>query len=123
MGKINNFEELRAWQHARELVKFIYMDFANCKDWGFKNQIQNASVSIMNNMAEGFERKSDKEFSRFLDISKGSCGEVRSMYYSAEDLKYVSVEIATKRRQQAKHISGEISGLMNYLKTTTLDLY
>jgi len=92
------------------------MDFAECKDWGFRVQIQKAGISIMNNIAEGFERKSDKEFSRFLDISKGSCGEVRSMYYSAEDLKYVSAEITTKRKKQAKHISGEISGLMNYLK-------
>ena len=80
MSKVNNFEELRVWQHARELVKFIYSDFVNCKDWGFKTQIQKAGISIGNNIAEGFERKSDKEFSRFLDISKGSCGEVRSMF-------------------------------------------
>ena len=98
-------------------MKFIYSDLVNCKDWGFKTQIQKAGISIGNNIAEGFERKSDKEFSRFLDISKGSCGEVRSMYYSAEDLEYVEVEIASKRRKQAKHISGEISGLMNYLKS------
>jgi len=100
-------------------VKFIYVDFRDCNDWGFRNQIQNAGVSIMNNIAEGFEQKSDKEFSRFFDVAKGSCGEIRSMYYSAEDLKYVSVKIADKRRNQAKHISGEISGLMNYLKPKT----
>jgi len=79
--------------------------------------IQTAGISIMNNIAEGFERKSSKEFSRFLDISKGSCGEVRSMYYSAEDLQYISPEVAQNRRKRAKHISGEISGLMNHLKS------
>jgi len=72
--------------------------------------IQTAGISIMNNIAEGFERKSSKEFSRFLDISKGSCGEVRSMYYSAEDLQYISPEVAQNRRERAKHISGGISG-------------
>jgi len=117
MSKINNFEDLRIWQEARELVKDIYLDFKDCKDWGFKNQIQTAGISIMNNIAEGFERKSSKEFSRFLDISKGSCGEVRSMYYSAEDLQYISPEIAKNRRERAKHISGGISGLMNHLKS------
>ncbi len=71
----------------------------------------------MNNIAEGFERKSNKEFSRFLDISKASAGEVRSMYYSAEDLKYVDLERAQNRRNTAKHISGGISGLMNNLKS------
>ena len=117
MNKVDKFEDLRIWQEARELVKDIYLDFKDCSDWGFKKQIQDAGVSIMNNIAEGFERKSNKEFSRFLDIAKGSAGEVRSMYYTAEDLQYISNEIAQNRRMRAKHISGGISGLMNYLKT------
>jgi len=117
MNKVDKFEDLRIWQEARELVKDIYLDFKDCSDWGFKKQIQDAGVSIMNNIAEGFERKSNKEFSRFLDISKASAGEVRSMYYSAEDLKYVDFETAQNRRNTAKHISGGISGLMNYLKS------
>ncbi len=117
MNKVDKFEDLRIWQEARELVKDIYLDFKDCSDWGFKKQIQDAGVSIMNNIAEGFERKSNKEFSRFLDISKASAGEVRSMYYSAEDLKYVDLETAQNRRNTAKYISGGISGLMNYLKT------
>ena len=84
-----SFEDLWIWQEARELVKLIYQDFGpgtpGCKDWGFKNQIQDAGVSIMNNIAEGYERTSNAEFARFLDIAKGSCGEVRSMLYSALD--------------------------------------
>ena len=117
MNKVEKFEDLRIWQEARELVKNIYLDFRDCNDWGFKKQIQNAGVSIMNNIAEGFERKSNKEFSRFLDIAKGSTGEVRSMYYTAEDLLYVNPKVAQNRRNATKHISSGISGLMNYLKT------
>jgi len=70
----------------------------------------------MNNIAEGFERKTDIEFARFLDISKGSCEEVRSMYYTAEDLSYVSQEIAETRRTTARKIAAGITSLKKYLK-------
>jgi len=92
MEKAKRFEDLWIWQHARELVKEIYKDFdsgAGSKDFGFRDQIQRAGVSIMNNIAEGFERSTDAEFARFLDVAKGSCGEVRSLYHTAEDLDYV----------------------------------
>jgi four helix bundle protein len=116
MGKVDRFEDLRIWQDARIIVKEIYNDFPDCKDWGFKDQVQRAAVSIMNNIAEGFERRSDKEFARFLDIAKGSCGEVRSMYYVAEDLQYVSKDIAEIKREKGEDLSGGIAGLMNHLK-------
>jgi four helix bundle protein len=83
------FEELWVWQQARELVQEIYEDFRSgigSKDFGFRDQIQRAGVSVMNNIAEGLERSTDVEFARFLDVARGSCGEVRSMYYAAEDL-------------------------------------
>jgi four helix bundle protein len=74
MSKVSQFEDLRIWQEARELVKLVYQainsDPAGSKDWGFRKQIQSAVVSIMNNIAEGFERGSDKDFARFLDIAK-----------------------------------------------------
>ncbi len=119
MEKARRFEDLWIWQQARSLVKEIYEDFNNgpgSRDFGFRDQIQRAGISIMNNIAEGFERKSDNEFRRFLDIAKGSCGEVRSMYYSAEDLDYVKAEIAESRRNKAKQISGGITSLAKHLK-------
>jgi len=80
--KIAKFEDIIAWQKSRDLTLAVYGAFRNIKDFSFRDQIQRASVSVMNNIAEGFERKGNKEFGRFLCISNGSCGEVRSMLYS-----------------------------------------
>ena len=90
--KIEKFEDIIAWQRAKELTLFIYKAFSGSKDFGFRDQIQRASVSIMNNIAEGFERRGDKEFKYFLFIAKGSCGEVRSMLYLALNLNYINKE-------------------------------
>ncbi|MCG2712087.1 MAG: four helix bundle protein [Candidatus Omnitrophica bacterium] len=77
--KVEKFEDIIAWQKAKKLTLDIYLEFKSCKDFGFKDQIQRAAVSIMNNTAEGFERNTNKEFRNFLFIAKGSCAEVRSM--------------------------------------------
>jgi four helix bundle protein len=87
---IARFEDIIAWQKAKELTVQIYTLYENSKDFGFKDQIQRASVSVMNNIAEGFERKSNKEFKQFLYIAKGSCGEVRSMLIIANELKKIN---------------------------------
>ena len=84
--RVERFEDILAWQRARDLARRIYNQFGCSKDYGFKDQIQRAAVSVMNNIAEGFERKSNLEFKQFLYISKGSCGEVRSMLYLAKDV-------------------------------------
>ena len=119
-SKVSQFEDLRIWQEARELVKLIYhslgADSSGLKDWGFRNQIQTAVVSIMNNIAEGFERGSDKDFARFLDIAKASCGEVRSMLYLAEDLKYIDSMESKELRDKAVSISKGISALSKHLR-------
>ena len=119
MERAKHFEDLWIWQQARILVREIHEDFSQgpgSRDYGFRDQIQRAGISIMNNIAEGFERLSDAEFARFLDIAKGSCGEVRSMYYTAEDLGYAKAEIAEARRNKSKQISGGIASLIGYLK-------
>ena len=118
--KINNFEDLRIWQLARGLVKDIYAQFATNKDFGFNNQIQHAAVSIMNNIAEGFDRskysKDNKQLLSYLIISYGSCGEVKSMLYTAEDLGYISADVAKLMRNRCTDISFKIESFMQKLR-------
>ncbi len=114
--KISRFEDILSWQKSRKLTNLIYNQFSDINDRGFKDQIQRASVSIMNNIAEGFERNSDAEFKRFLDFAKASCGEVRSMLYLAEDLKYITVIEAEDLRKRCCFLSGSISNFMKYLR-------
>ena len=118
MGTIKNFEELGIWKLSRELVNLIYSDFRLCRDFTFRNQITGAGISIMNNISEGFFRNSDSEFRQFLNIAKGSAGEVKSMYYIAEDQNYVSNELALDRRSRCQLIMAGTSNLMKYLKST-----
>ena len=88
---------------------------SNCKDFGFKDQLQRAAVSIMNNIAEGSESGSDSLFIRYLKISKASCGEVRSMLFLCEDLQYCSVEASIILRNKTILISSSIQKLIEYL--------
>ena len=113
--KIDRFEDIVAWQKAKILTLGIYTSFKDCKDYGFKDQIQRASVSIMNNIAEGFERLGDKEFKRFLFIAKASCGEVRSMLYLSHDLGYLSREETRKYYDLSVEVSKLISGFIKKL--------
>ncbi len=119
MEKVKRFEDLWIWQHTRELVKEIYKDIgagAGSKDFGFRDQIQKAGLSVMNNIAEGFERSTDAEFARFLDMAKGSCGEVRSLYYAAEDLGYADATTADARRVKTRQIAAGIAALTSHLR-------
>ena len=111
------FEELRIWQSAREQCKVIYQTFSKNKDFGFKDQIQRAAVSVMNNIAEGFERRTKKDFAHFLDLSKGSSGEVRSMLYLAEDRRYLSQSAAENLRTEYKNLSQSIGALASKLRS------
>lgn len=101
MGTIKNFEELDIWINSRQLVNLIYKDFKSCRDFTFKNQITSAGISIMNNIAEGFCRNSDAEFRNFLNISKASAGEVKSMFYIADDQQYIQSETSIEREKHA----------------------
>jgi four helix bundle protein len=91
MATFKRFEEIKSWQKAREVTRTIYLMTTNerfAKDYGLRDQIRRASVSIMANIAEGFGRRSDKEFSYFLSIAHGSIAEVQSHLYIALDLNY-----------------------------------
>jgi four helix bundle protein len=109
------FEEILAWQKAQDLAVLIYGIFQSSKDYGFRDQITRAAVSISNNIAEGFERGSDPEFGRFLYISLGSSSEVKSMIYLAERLGYVSSETRENIIQQSGEINKIIYGLIKSL--------
>lgn len=112
---MKKFEEIIAWQKARLLTNLTYSLFRDCKDFSFRDQIQRASVSIMNNIAEGFERDTDKDFRHFLFISKGSCGEVRSMAYLASDLGYISDEDYKKIAEYTNDTSALLHGFIRKL--------
>lgn len=113
--KIEKFEEIIVWQKAKELNIIIYKTFSTCKDFSFKNQIERASVSIMNNIAEGFERQTNKELRNFLYISKGSCGEVRSMISLALDLNYIDKKNSENIYEKCIEISKMLSGFIKTL--------
>ena len=113
---MKKFEDIQTWQKSQELVTLCYKNFQNSRDFGFRDQICRAAVSIMNNIAEGFERASNNEFRKFLFIARGSCGEVRSMLYVALELKYISKEVFTELSDRCLEISKMLFGLINVLK-------
>lgn len=112
---IERFEDVIAWQKAKKLSLALYKNLENNRDYGFKDQLQRASVSIMNNIAEGFERKGDKEFKYFLSIAKGSCGEVRSMLYLACELQYITKQEFDEFYGQSIEIPRMLAGFMKKL--------
>ena len=113
--KIERFEDIIAWQKALDLTVEIYNLFEKTNDFGFKDQIQRASVSIMNNIAEGFERMSNNEFRHFLYVAKGSCCEVRSMLILAKKLNKLPEEKADEFKKISLEISKMLSGLIKTL--------
>src|SRR4029079_5493222 len=116
--KIKKFEDLESWKKARRMTNTIY-EATNAgnftRDFALKDQIRRASISILSNIAEGFERGGDKEFLQFLAVAKGSCGEVRAQLYVAVDQGYISQDLFYRLFNQADEIGRLISGLMKYL--------
>lgn len=113
--KIEQFEDIIAWQKAREIILEIYKLFKSNRDFSFCDQLKRAVLSICNNIAEGFERRSNNEFKYFLFIAKGSAGEVRSMLHVALDLGYISEKdfklLLGKLTEVSKMLSGFIKKL------------
>ena len=118
MATFKTFEEINAWQNARVLVQEVYAmtrggDFG--RDYGLKDQIQRAAVSICSNIAEGFERRGNKEFINFLWIAKGSAAEVCSQLHNAKDIGYITDEQFKSIYDSAKRIGGMLFNLINVL--------
>ena len=123
MTTFQRFEDIEAWQKARQLTKAIY----NCsnsekfrKDFGLKDQIRRAAVSVMSNIAEGFERSGTGEFKQFLAFAKGSAGEVHSQLYVALDNDYITTDQFNTIYELASSTKKIIAGLMNYLKKSDI---
>jgi len=117
--KTTTFEDLKVWKDSREFVKSIYELTSSekfSKDFGLRDQIQRSAVSVMNNIAEGFERNNNREFIKFLKYSKGSAGEVRSMLYVALDLIYISGDTFYSNYEKGINIITQISNFIKYLK-------
>ena len=120
MATIKRFTEIVAWQKGRELVNEIYRltrAGAFAKDWGLKDQIQRAAVSICSNIAEGFERSGNKEFPHFLWIAKGSTGEVASQLYHAKDNGYIEDAVFEELQERLKLISAMLYNLIQSMRS------
>ncbi len=116
--KISCFEDIESWREARELVRDVYLLMTSCRDYGFRDQIQRAAVSAMSNIAEGFDRGSNKEFIYFLVIARGSVSEVKSLSYAAHDLSYID-EVSMKRLlQRCTQLGNLINGFVRYLRNS-----
>lgn len=123
MGKFNSFEEIMSWQKSRSFNQRIYLITENPifkKDFDFVRQIRRASVSISTNIAEGYERKTDREFVHFLFIAKGSAAEVRSLLYLANDLSYIDNELFDELFSEISQISKLLSSFIKYLNVVTV---
>jgi four helix bundle protein len=123
MATFQSFEEIEAWRKARVLTRRIYLVTDQgkfSKDFGLRDQIRRASVSIMSNIAEGCERSGNGEFGQFLAMAKGSAGEVRAQLYVAFDQGYLERNVFEELLGTAAQISRMLNGLMSYLRKSDL---
>src|SRR5713101_5400433 len=120
MSTIHRFEEIDAWQTARQLTKSVYALAASgsfTRDFGLRDQMRRAAVSIMSNIAEGFESRTSALFLEFLGRAKGSAGELRAQFYVAQDAGYLTSAQHQGLQDQCEKCSSQISLLMAYLKS------
>jgi four helix bundle protein len=121
MAKINCFEDLEVWRKSRDLSRAIYQVTQRgsfSKDYSLKNAVNKTAGSIMDNIAEGFDRSGNKEFIQFLAIAKGSAAEVRSQLYRALDRNHLEEPEFESLKAQVETISKQLAGLINYLKSS-----
>ena len=118
MATINRFEDLEIWQEARRLAKEIYIisiETGLKLDFKFKEQVKSSSGSVMDNIAEGFERDGNMEFRQFLSIAKGSAGETRSQLYRVFDFEYIDEQKFELLKKDYENLSGKIKNFITYL--------
>lgn len=121
MGTIQKFEDIDAWQKARVLTREVYAvtaDGAFAKDFGLRDQIRRAAVSVMSNIAEGFDRGGVREFIQFLFIAKGSAAEVQAQLYVALDAGYINQDQFQKLYSETEATARMIAGLLRYLQNS-----
>ncbi len=116
MAFAQKFEGLEIWKESRRLNRIVYASLEDCRDFSFRDQMRRAALSVMNNISEGFERRTPKDFAHFLDLAKGSAGEVRSMTYAAEDLKILRNDIAIGLRADYETLSKRIAAFQKHLR-------
>lgn len=114
--KVKTFEDLTTWQEARKLVRMVYSFSSSLKDFGYRDQIQRASISVMANIAEGMGHLSDKELKRFLIFSLRSCFEVQSHLYAGLDIGYLNKDKFDELFNQTKSCSNLLKGFLKYLE-------
>ncbi len=123
MAGVQHFEDLKAWQKGRELAKTVYQATSGgrfARDFGLRDQIRRAAVSILSNIAEGFEREGNKELLQYLSLAKGSGGEARAQLYVALDQDYLTPQQFRSLLAQSVETSRVISGLMKYLRQSEM---
>lgn len=113
---VRQFEDLYIWQQARELVKLVYSASEQWRDRSLQDQIRRAAVSVISNIAEGFERGTKDEFLHFPYVARGSCGEVRSQLYAAVDQKYLNQDVFLKLQDKADYVSRLIAKFIDGYK-------
>lgn len=116
MATVQRFEDLIAWKKARTLARDIYKAFSDCRDRGFTDQIQRASVSVVSNISEGFESGTRDSFLNYLYIAKASCGEVRAQLYIASDIGYLNIETFKYLNKSAEETSRLIASFIKAVK-------
>ena len=117
---IERFEEILSWKKGKELSLQVYEVFRFSKDYSFRDQIQRASISICNNIAEGFERGGKQEFIQFLYVARGSCGELRSQLGICKDVNYLSESEYNQINALAIEVSKQLNGFIQYLKGSNI---
>ena len=113
--KIEHFEDIEAWKESRILVREIYFILKEVKDFSFRDQIQRAALSIMTNIAEGFDRGTNREFIQFLVIARGSASEVRSLLYAGADIGYIDNSTFAQLYERCIKLTNLINGFIRYL--------